>query len=407
MAIQRLDSSPVISKVSGKAVSSGRGHARGRSASGSSHGSGSISKSVTAFPVLTPTPETLLEHNPSDILWKTFVAFEQDCRDTSNLMPLLCNIESTVASAVDPLALAGDALDECARHVDNDFRDAIEQALANATSASPGSAYSDGPKPATSPTAHAKQLSLASSRISSVCSTFRATQTSLRYYGGARKTAYQLDLFVHKYALPTSTSLHKKGQEYNAVNKWIKKALAGESRMLDALDMAALRRAANALEKWTETMRTHAALLRKVSTEVRALMQERASLHAYSFPPRAIPAPIIAPTPVNPADSLSPLLQYTNVNLLESASFTASSATGSVGTFEFFSPLLTGAVPPSLPPASSSFFPQSCANAFVTSPVIADQSQYQYQWNAPFTPSAGTPLDISISSDLFFDGLCM
>ena len=85
------------------------------------------------------------------------------------------------------------------------------------------------------------------------------TQTSLRYYGGARKTAYQLDLFVHKYALPTSTALHKKGQEFNAVSKWIKKALPSETRTLDALDIAALRRASTALGQWTECMRTHAA----------------------------------------------------------------------------------------------------------------------------------------------------
>ena len=68
----------------GSTTSSAKGHARARSSSGSSNTSGSThsgSRAVPAFPVLSATPESVLEQNASDILWKTFVAFEQDARD--------------------------------------------------------------------------------------------------------------------------------------------------------------------------------------------------------------------------------------------------------------------------------------------------------------------------------------
>lgn len=87
------------------------------------------------------------------------------------------------------------------------------------------------------------------------------TQASLRYYGGARKTAYQLDLFVHKFALPTSTALHKRGQEFSAANKWLKKMLNGDGRMLDSLELAALRRAGTALKHWAEALRIHSEIV--------------------------------------------------------------------------------------------------------------------------------------------------
>jgi hypothetical protein len=87
------------------------------------------------------------------------------------------------------------------------------------------------------------------------------TQTSLRCYGGARKTAYQLDLFIHKYALPTSTALHKRGQEFSAVSKWLKKVLGNDDRILDAGEMATLRKASNALNKWAEGLVAHAEIV--------------------------------------------------------------------------------------------------------------------------------------------------
>ena len=141
--------------------------------------------------------------------------------------------------------------------------------------------------------------------------------------------------------------------------------------------------------------------LKRTSTEVKALMVERASLHAYTFPPRQmqVPAPIIAPAPINPVDSISPLLAFTNVNLLDSASIASSSAAGSAGTFDFFSPTLTGTT------ANTGTFPQSCAAAFATSPIIADNSMFQWLNPLDYTPS--TPLDIGVPSELFFDNLCM
>jgi hypothetical protein len=86
------------------------------------------------------------------------------------------------------------------------------------------------------------------------------TQANLRYYGGARKTAYQLDLFVHKYALPTSTALHKRGTEFSAANKWLKKMLNG-GHMLDVLEMATLRRAGASFKFWAQGLRIHSEMV--------------------------------------------------------------------------------------------------------------------------------------------------
>ena len=57
-------------------------HSRQRSVSASSHSSTSASRPFAAFPALSTMTETLQEQNASDILWKVFVAFEQDCRES-------------------------------------------------------------------------------------------------------------------------------------------------------------------------------------------------------------------------------------------------------------------------------------------------------------------------------------
>lgn len=89
------------------------------------------------------------------------------------------------------------------------------------------------------------------------------TQANLRYYGGAKKTAYQLDLFVHKYALPTSTALHKRGQEVSAAMKWLKKMLNhNDGRTLDPLELACLRRASVSLKAWAEGLKIHSQIVR-------------------------------------------------------------------------------------------------------------------------------------------------
>lgn len=56
---------------------------RQRASNTTSHAIGSPSKFVNAFPVLSATTESVLEQNASDVLWKTFVAFEQDCRESA------------------------------------------------------------------------------------------------------------------------------------------------------------------------------------------------------------------------------------------------------------------------------------------------------------------------------------
>jgi hypothetical protein len=265
-------------------------------------------------------------------------------------------IEATVNSAIDPIRLAGDCLSDTALYIETEVREAIEETLANngviitssASSSStaanstsnttasalsgntavdgtgPGAAASDETGASTTasantntstntntntasrillacPVSYSKQFSLASTRISGSCSTFRAvsddsnttlptdsiksinffqshlrriqTQASLRYYGGARKTAYQLDLFVHKFALPTSTALHKRGQEFSAANKWLKKLLnnntaANESgtsgRMLENTELIALKRAGQQLRLWAEGLRIHADIVSRV-----------------------------------------------------------------------------------------------------------------------------------------------
>lgn len=98
----------------------------------------------------------------------------------SNLQPLLPSVEATVASAIDPISLAADCLAETAGYIETEVREAIEETLASggtAFSSSPASSQSDTPSQRpilSSPVSHSKQFSLASTRLSSVCSTFRA-----------------------------------------------------------------------------------------------------------------------------------------------------------------------------------------------------------------------------------------
>jgi len=97
----------------------------------------------------------------------------------SQLAPLLPGIEATVSSAVDPISLAGDCLADTATYIETDIRDAIEEALATGgtlLSSSPGSSISDGGTRTilSCPVSYSKQFSLASTRISGSCSTFRA-----------------------------------------------------------------------------------------------------------------------------------------------------------------------------------------------------------------------------------------
>ena len=88
-------------------------------------------------------------------------------------MPLLPSIEQTVASAIDPISLAAECLEETSNYIEGDVREAIEHALA-AGQAGNG-AGPDSPRPQiSSPISHSKQFSLASTRLSSACSTFRA-----------------------------------------------------------------------------------------------------------------------------------------------------------------------------------------------------------------------------------------
>lgn len=179
-------------------------HGRARSTSGSSSSHAGTSRAVAPFPTLLATNESVLEQNLYDIMWKTFVAFEQDMRDCrwlcsftynrsrpkgltagqyhSQLAPLLPGIEATVSSAVDPITLASDCLADTASYIEGEIRDAIEEALANGgtmLSSSPASSISDGGTRTilSCPISYSKQFSLASTRISGCCSTFRAVSS--------------------------------------------------------------------------------------------------------------------------------------------------------------------------------------------------------------------------------------
>jgi hypothetical protein len=65
---------------SSKATLHAKLHGRARSTSGSSQASTSRA-AVAPFPTLLATADSLLEQNLYDVMWKTFVAFEQDMRD--------------------------------------------------------------------------------------------------------------------------------------------------------------------------------------------------------------------------------------------------------------------------------------------------------------------------------------
>ena len=66
---------------------------------------------------------------------------------------------------------------------------------------------------------------------------------------------------MHKYALPTSTALHKRGQEVSAALKWLKKMLNNDGRLLDALELSCLRRASVSLKAWAEGLRIHSQIV--------------------------------------------------------------------------------------------------------------------------------------------------
>lgn len=77
-----------------------------------------------------------------------------------------------------------------------------------------------------------------------------------------------MDLFIHKYALPTSTSLHKRAQEFSAASKWLKKVLGNEARAMETFEMASLRKASTAITKWADALAAHAEMVRRSSSEL-------------------------------------------------------------------------------------------------------------------------------------------
>ena len=93
------------------------------------------------------------------------------------LLPLLPSIESTVNAAIDPISLAADCLEETANYIEGEIRRAIDDALSGA-GVDPNNPGRDSPRrQLTSPISHSKQFSLASTRLSSACSVFRAVRS--------------------------------------------------------------------------------------------------------------------------------------------------------------------------------------------------------------------------------------
>lgn len=128
--------------------------------------------------------------------------------------------------------------------------------------------------------------------------------------------------------------------------------------------------------------------MNKAAADVRSLMTDRASLHAYSFPPRA--PPVI----VNSPGLDSPLAIFTDLSVVSPPAQSAQ--------YSYYDPTSTMSAP------MSTIMPQSCA--FMHSPTTQDQPPLfhnQMPYHSFLGPDYTGNQDMRLQSNAYLNGICM